>query len=443
MPWTASVSPGTKLVPADALTAADRGFLLDLQHQALLYFLENQHPLGLMLDRQANFGSRRLHDLCSISATGMGFIAVALAASPPYCLLPPSEARERLQQGLLAARDRLPHDRGVLPHFVQSATGSVRGVDVCSTVETAWFIAGALWAAAYLEDPSLELLAAELYNRIDWQYWTAPPGSFGAGLIRHGKHEDGRFLPWCWDRLNGETAFMYVLAAGAEADRAIASESWSLLQTFPGTVAGLRFNNADLGLFVFQYGFDLLDFERWQAPGATDLWAEAAVAVTANERACRDAAAAYATYRSYWGLSAGDGPGEALSCDVYRAYSPAGPIDGTAHLTAALASVAHRPDAVIENLRRADGDSDWPLRGRYGFSSVNVDRAWVGRDTVGIDAGAVVLALDNLLNAGRVRAVFHSLPCVHRALHRLGFSLRNPRVAGGHVDAYPTLRRAS
>ena len=47
---------------------------------------------------------------------------------------------------------------------------------------------------------------------------------------------------------------------------------------------------------------------------------------------------------------------------------------------------------------------------------------WVGRDMVGIDAGAAVLALDNVLRGDRVRAVFHGLPCVQRGLERLGFT---------------------
>jgi hypothetical protein len=62
--------------------------------------------------------------------------------------------------------------------------------------------------------------------------------------------------------------------------------------------------------------------------------------------------------------------------------------------------------------------------GRYGFSNVNLDRRWVGRDMVGIDAGAAVLAIDNYLHGGRVRAVFHDLPCVGAALQRLRFTRR-------------------
>jgi hypothetical protein len=247
-------------------------------------------------------------------------------------------------------------------------------------------------------------------------------------LLRHGQGRDGRFLGCRWDRLNGETAFMYVLACGADDDRALAVDSWEALGSFHGTVSGHHFNNADLGLFVFQYGLDLLDLRTWRRPGDPDLWAEARAAALANEQACRAAADDYATYRRFWGLSAGDGPPDGPTEDhAYRAYGPAGPIDGTAHLTAALASVAHHPEGVLRNLRAAREDG--ALLGRYGFSSVNIDRNWAARDMVGIDAGAAVLALDNYLIADRVREQFHELPCVRRALARLGFRRAAPLAA--------------
>src|SRR5262249_23958552 len=183
-----------------------------------------------------------------------------------------SAAAQRIRTGLEAALDALPHSKGVLPHFVDSVTGEVRGVDYFSTVETAWLVAGALGAAAFLRDAELEALATRLYNRVDWQYWSAADG-----LLWHGMDRHGRFLDYRWDRVNGETVFLYVLAAGAADGRAVGAASWAALRPFYGTVAGLRFNNADLGLFVFQYGLDLLDLRACEVPGAVDLTTEASV----------------------------------------------------------------------------------------------------------------------------------------------------------------------
>ena len=90
--------------------------------------------------------------------------------------------------------------------------------------------------------------------------------------------------------------------------------------------------------------------------------------------------------------------------------------------------------------QQRDFDGATAARGRYGFSNVN-DR-WVGRDMVGIDAGAAVLALDNYLADDRVRAVFQELPCVRQGLQRLGFTAAG-RAHPENVPEQPPARRAS
>ncbi len=405
------------------LPATERDFLVRLQCQALHYFIDNQAVNGLMLDRQSNHGARRQDGVCSLTATGMGFIALALASTPPYRLLSAAAARDRIARGLQTALEHLPHAHGVMPHFVDAATNAVWGHDFLSTIESAWLVTGGLTAAACLRDPALSGLADRLYERLDFRWWTAPDMADRRGLLRHGMDRHRRFLPCCWDRINGETVFMYLLAAGADDARALPGSFWTQLRHFPGEVAGLRFSNADLGLFVFQYGLDLLDARRWLAPGGMDLAADAHLATVANERACRAAASTYRTYQHFWGLSAGDGPGEA-GRDTYRTYAPLSRLDGTAHLTATIASLAHHPGAVLENLHQAEHEPILKPLGRYGFSNINRDRHWVSRDVVGIDLGAAVLALDNVLAHDRVRALFHGLPCVQRGLDRLGFERR-------------------
>jgi hypothetical protein len=351
----------------------------------------------------------------------MGLIALALASAPPHRLLSRAEALRRIRAALETALFRLPHDHGILPHFLDPATEDAHGGDAKSTIDSGWLLAGGLWAAAFLGEPDLQRLADDLYDRVDWSFWAAPEGTAEAGLLRHGRGRDGRFLPCVWDRLNGETVFLYVLAAGAAQDRALAPAAWHRLRPFYGTAAGLRFNNADLGLFVFQYGLDLLDLRRWTAPGPVDLAAEAGVATRANLRTCREAQSRFRTYRQFWGLSAGDGPGAGAVPYVYRCYSPARALDGTAHVMATLASVAHAPAEVLDNVGSACRLRTPGALGRYGPSNINLDRGWIGPDMVGIDAGAAVLALDNFLMGDRVREVFHRIPCVREGCARLGF----------------------
>jgi hypothetical protein len=404
-----------------SIMKSDQRLLLLLQRRALRYFLDNQGADGLIQDRQSNHGPTRQNEPLSLSATGMGLIALALSSAKPYRLISRDDAIDRVRLALETGLDRVPNDRGVMPHFVRRETLKPIGEDAFSTVDSSWFVAGALWAATFLRDGNLDNLASQIYKRVDWRYWSTPSKSVDPWQIRHGKQANGKFLPCRWDRANGETVMMYVLAAGADDDRSTPGETWHSLQTFYGEVAGHRFNNADLGLFVFQYGIDLLNLRAWRSPTGLDLMAEAAIAAIANHDACRASAARFQTYRQHWGLSAGDGPGARPGLDAYCDYSPAKSLDGTAHLTATLASVAHHPTVVLDNIRAAlESPGRSPL-GRYGLSCINKDQQWIGRDMVGIDAGAVVMALDNVLMEDRVRAVFHEIPGVHRGLERLGF----------------------
>jgi hypothetical protein len=394
--------------------ATERAVLLRLHRDALRYFLDCQLPCGLVLDRQANFGPLRSSGLCSLTATGMGMIALALACEEPHRLLSRGEAVLRARGAAMAAL-ALPHTRGVLPHFVTSSNRTPQGVDARSTIDTAWLVAGALAASALLNDPELERLAARLHERVDWDYWTKPDGS-----IAHGQDGPGRFLGAGWDRFNGETVLLYALAAGRSsrvrrpADR-------------PTSVAGFTFPSAELGLFVSQYGLEMLDLRGRKTSNVPDLIVAAGLAADANRAVCRAHAGDFRTYRHFWGLSAGDGPADGAR-EAYRAYAPEGPIDGTAHITATLASIAHRPAWVWENLYSALR-FPLPLRGRYGFSNVNLDRGWTSPDVVGIDLGMAALALDHCLFNGRVRTTFSALPDLVTGLGRLGFGHSRARAA--------------
>src|ERR1700722_14898619 len=115
------------------LSPSDRSFLLELQRQAITYFLDNQVADGLVLDRQYNHTAGRHSGWCSTAATGMGLISLAIAAAAPFHLLTPAEAVERIRTALETSLNRLTHDRGIMPHFLDAETGAVVGVDALST----------------------------------------------------------------------------------------------------------------------------------------------------------------------------------------------------------------------------------------------------------------------------------------------------------------------
>ena len=205
---------------------------------------------------------------------------------------------------------RLPHAHGIVPHFVQPDARTPFGSDLLSTVDTAWLLAGGLWAARFLRDRTLEGLAERLYHA-----WTGATGPLRtcrarADCCRTAGAAMGVSSVASGTDSTAKPSFCTCWPPAPRKARALEPAAWQALQPFYGVAAGRRFNNADLGLFVFQYGLDLLDLPRWRPPGDVDLMAEAAVATEANRRVCGELRTTFRTYRRFWGLSAGDGPGE-------------------------------------------------------------------------------------------------------------------------------------
>lgn len=424
----------------------DKRLLLEYQTLTLSYFLDNQLPHGLILDRQANQGPLRQDGLCSTSATGMGLLAIALASTPEYGLLSRYDARRRISRGIEAAF-RLEHVRGIMPHFTRSDGITPVGSDKLATIDSAWLVAGALLAAEIPGMESLRPRALELYNRVDWRYWTVAkriedlrnqPGDMNDNLVRHarghwllhGMRDDGTFLPSHWDLLNAETAFMYLLGCGAHRRKRLGMGIWNDLIAEREHVPADTTNGA-LGLFVSQYSLELVDFSRIPLPGNVRLQAECRQGVRANYRACRNESVRFKTYRRFWGMSAGDGPpaedpqlaaqhsDDAFKHpDEYRPYGPVEPpaIDGTAHVMATVASVRVEPHLVLQNMRATRGFKR--MLGRYGYSNVNLDRNWFSRDVVGIDVGAACMGIDNALHGNRLPRLFARSAPVARAISR-------------------------
>ena len=389
-----------------------------LKDKYTLYFVDNQLPThGLALDRQRNFEPQEFNGWVSLSATGMGLILLALTCREVNCMITKFDARRRIKLALETGL-QLKNDHGILPHFVTADTLSPVSSDQAATIDCSWFMAGGLAAAYYLEDDRLIALAEELYDRVDWRYWSTKRMSSDAVMLVHGADPAGTWLPGKWDRLNGETAFMYLMAIGARDGKFIPPVSWQKLPTAPGAVEGLTFASADLGLFVANYSSTLVDFGRVQSLGQPNLGLEAVKAAEANYRVCRRISANFSTYRQFWGLSAGDVPG--TNGDEYHAVAPGHEVDGTAFITATFGSIEHVPDLVLRNLKATENGGEPRLwEGKYGFSNVNLDRNWVSRDIVGIDVGIAGMAIANALHNGLVREIWHKVPAMRRALSRL------------------------
>ncbi len=165
---------GLILFASFSLLGADsvchKSFRSVLETRSLHYFLDNAHPItGLVRDRVHNFQSgNNSYDyrMASIAATGFGLAIVANAAERR--LLPRSVALAQVERTLQFAKQHLFRYRGWFHHFVDWETGERSGKSEVSTVDTAFFIAGALYAAQILQAPTITNLAHELYQDLDF-----------------------------------------------------------------------------------------------------------------------------------------------------------------------------------------------------------------------------------------------------------------------------------
>lgn len=410
----------TASVDASSEPGESREELETVLRAGLRYFVENQTAEGLFLDRQRNHGEPyNNHEVpCSISASGMGMIALPLAIK--YGLLSREEAIDRCRLCMETALNRLPEDHGLFPHFVQGSALKAWGEDAISTIDSSWLIAGAGCSAEQLQDARLQSLASQLYERVNWRYWQASDDP-SAG-ISHGKDGQGNFLYSHWDTLSSESAFMYVLAAGADENKCIFPDAWNALDPAIDELEGIRFGSAKLGMYLHQCGEVLLDSALYQNPGPHDLLEHQRSAALAHVLLARKFARQYRTFMELWGVSAGDAPGSGASRSMYEINTPH-KHDGTVHVTASIAFCAHRTADVLRNIRNAlKLETVW---GRYGFSNVNLDAGWRSDDMVGFDAGVTALATANLLDDHAVHKAFHAQPHVQRGLARLGFRKRD------------------
>jgi hypothetical protein len=434
-------------------------FLDTLQVRTFRFFWELADPVtGLSPDRAPT------RSFASVGATGFALVAYPVGAERGY--VSRAAARGRVLTTLRFFRDA-PQDssisaatgyRGFYYHFLDPGTGR-RFADVeLSTMDTALFLAGALFCQTYFdggeaEEDSIRAIAEGLYRRADWQWASVRPPTIG-----HGWKPESGFLPYDWRGYN-EAMLLYILALGSPTYpvEPAAWAAWTSGYRW-GTFQGREY--VGFGpLFGHQYTQVWIDLRGIQDAAirdhGLDYFENSRRAVLAQ----RDYAIAnpkgWAGYGpDLWGLTACDGPvegtfpveGEPRAFHTYwaRGASFLGVNDdGTVSPTAAGGSIPFAPEIVLPalmSMRETYGDH---LFSTYGFldalnptfrfdvpvqhGRVDPERGWVDTDYLGIDQGPILAMAENY----RSELVWRTMrrnPHVVRGLRAAGF-------AGGWLDS--------
>lgn len=441
--------------PLDGRTA----FLDTLQVRTFRFFWDLADPAtGLCPDRAPT------RSFASVSATGFALAAYPIGVERGY--VSRAAARARVLRTLRFFRDARMDSaasgctgyRGLYYHFLDPGTGA-RYADVeLSTMDTALFLAGALFCQSYFdgteaEEDSIRTAAETLYRRADWQWASPRPPTIG-----HGWDPENGFLPYDWRGYN-EAMLLYILALGSPTHPVdpAAWTAWTSAYRW-GTFGGQEY----LGfgpLFGHQYTQVWIDLrgirDAVMREHGLDYFENSRRAVLAQREYALANPGGWTGYGpDLWGLTACDGPvegsfpvgGEPRPFHTYwaRGASFLGVNDdGTVSPTAAGGSIAFAPEVVLPVLvamREAYGKNIFSTYGfldalnptfRYPVSvqhgRVDPELGWFDTDYLGIDQGPILAMVENY-RSGLVWRVLRRNPHVVRGLRAAGFT-------GGWLDS--------
>lgn len=395
--------------PTYALTEEDRRLVDELQARAVLYFLDHTDPrTGLTRDRAANRSGPASPE-ASIAATGFALSAWCIADARGW--LAPGEALRRTLVTLRFAANELEHEHGWYYHFSDATTGRRALASEVSTIDTALFLKGALFAREYLGHPEVTRLVDRIYRRLDWTW-----AQDGALTLSMGWRPETGFIEYRWDSYS-ELMGLYLLGIGAPVNP-LPPEAWNAWRRPRATVAGRSYIHCG-PLFTHQYAHAWFDF-RGARDAHADYWQNSVDATLAQRAWSAGQRDRYPLWSAaMWGLTASDGP------DGYMAWGTPGygpdESDGTLVPCAPGGSLPFAPAeclAALHAMRAVGGDAVW---GRYGFADAfNPHTGWVARDVIGIDVGITLMMAENL-RTGLVWKYFMRAPEVRRGMALAGF----------------------
>ncbi len=348
---------------------ASEGFegLDALQRDMLGYFVHEANPANGLVRDNTRYGAQS-----SIAAVGFGLACYPVAVERG--VMTREEAASRTVATL-----RFFHDapqgpepdatgyRGFFYHFLDMQTG--RRVHYCelSTMDTAILLAGALTAAAYFDHPGppereIRRLADALYRRVDWRW-----AQDGSGAVSHGWTPEQGFLRYHW-RGYSEALMRYALGLGSPTHPlpahplpAKSYAAWTRTYRWK-KLYGFEFL-CSAPLFTHQLSHLWIDFrgiqDAYMRSKAIDYFENSRRATYVQQQYAIHNPRDFVGYGRYiWGITASDGPGNAVRTirgrkrrfyDYVARGVPYGPDDGTLSPWAVVAALPFARDRATRH----------------------------------------------------------------------------------------------
>ncbi len=364
-------------------SCADDGAFLDkLEYDSLRYFAGEANPAnGLIKD------SSRPGAPCSSAAVGFGLTALCIGDSRGW--IEKGQAYDRALKTLLTFRDRIPNEHGFFYHFLDMRTGSRTWSSELSSIDTALFLAGALFAGEYFKGTEVERAAKDIYDRVDWPWMMN-----GRKVICMGWRPEDGFLPYYWDSYS-EAMILYALAIGSTT-HPIPAGSWYEWSRPEDIYKDSKIIYCYTGsIFTYQYSHGWIDFRSLnEEKTGVNYYSNSVNAVRANREFCVDSSSEHKSYgEDSWGLTACIGP---TGYKGYGAKPGEAMNDGTIAPSGMAGSIVFDWEKSLSGLKYLFDNHKSFLYGKYGFKDAfNLDKRWWAEEYLAIDQGITVMMLEN------------------------------------------------
>ena len=392
-------------------TPDEDAFLEELEKTTFLYFWEQANPKTGQVEDRGGADGGKLRNASSVAATGFGLTALAIAANRAW----EEEAalRDRVRVTLGFALRNVQHQHGFLYHFVNAETGQRILQSEVSPIDTCLFLCGTLTCKAYFaDDPEIQQLATELYERVDWTWML-----HGGQTLAMGWMPELGFLRSRWDSYS-ELMMMYLLGM-ASRSHPLPPTVWNSWQRPQFEFSEIAYIGAHAPLFAHQYSHAWFNF-RGIHDKYGDYFANSIVATKIHKMWCIELADRFADYsENLWGVSASDSE---HGYTVWGGPPAMGRIDGSIVPCATAGSLVFLPKEcvrVLQTIRERFGGRAWK---RYGYvDAFNPLTSWDSLDVLGIDAGISIVMAENA-RSGFVWEQFRKNPEIDKALGLAGFA---------------------
>jgi hypothetical protein len=406
----------------------DDEFLEKVQKQAFRYFTDCVNPEnGLVMDKAINnlsAGNKVDFSYSPATIAGVGFALTLYPVGVERGWITREKALKLTLTTLRFFRDKMTPKHGFFYHFVDMKTGKRAMNCEISSIDTALFIAGALFASEYYADKELTEIATSLYKNIDWN-WMRNNKQF----LSMGWTPEKGFISALWDHYS-EGMLLGILALGSPTNP-VPADSWDFRRIW-GVYDGHTYL-INPPLFTHQFPQVWLDLRNKHDKYA-DYYQSSLQATLANRSFCINLQPSFKTFGpNRWGLTACIGP------NGYQAYgAPPNPaiVDGTIAPAAAACSIVFTPELSLQALRdyyqspELSENLKSKLVGRFGLAdSFNIDEDYVADEAFAINQGPMILMIENA-RSGFVWKYFMKIPFVIEGMKKAGFR-------DAHLTSYP------